>query len=297
MFDVVAFCRDRKVPYRIKGANVGAGWVGVNCPFCADDNFHAGIRENAYTCWKCGMHSLVSFIKESLDISVGEAYKILDEYDDNSLFKRKIERTEALASSIILPGSLDNPVAKRYLEKRNFDPAYLEQKYGIRYTNMVGDYKFRIIIPIYKDKRIVSFTGRDYTGKQEPRYKNLSIEKSVHNPKHLLYNQDNVKYNAQTIGVCEGPFDVMRLGDGFVATLGTKVTEEQIRLLAKYKNVYVLFDPEKQAQERAKNLAERVAIFGSKVYIIDTELGHDPGDMIEKEVKEIRNFIGVGNAN
>jgi DNA primase len=239
------------------------------------------------------MHSLVSFIKESLDVSVGEAYKILDEYDDNSLFKRKIERTEALASSIILPGSLDNPVAKRYLEKRNFDPAYLEQKYGIRYTNMVGDYKFRIIIPIYKDKRIVSFTGRDYTGKQEPRYKNLSIEKSVHNPKHLLYNQDNVKYNAQTIGVCEGPFDVMRLGDGFVATLGIKVTEEQIRLLAKYKNVYVLFDPEKQAQERAKNLAERVAIFGAKVYIIDTELGHDPGDMTEKEVQEIRNFIGL----
>lgn len=293
MFDVIAFCRDKGLPYRIKGANVGAGWVGVNCPFCADDNFHAGIREDAYTCWKCGTHSLFSFIKETLDISAGEVYEILDEYDDKSIFKRKIERAEAIASSIILPGTLDNLAAKRYLEKRNFDPAYLEQKYGIRYTNMIGEYKFRIIIPIYKDKRLVSFTGRDYTGKQEPRYKNLSVEKSVNNPKHLLYNQDNVKYNAQTIGVCEGPFDSMRLGDGFVATLGTKVTEEQVRLLAKYKNVYIVFDPEKKAQERAKDLAERIAFFGSKVYIVDTELGRDPGDMTEKEVLEIRNFIGL----
>lgn len=293
MFDVISFCRDKGLPYRIKGANVGAGWVGVHCPFCADSNFHAGIRESAYTCWKCGTHSLFSFIKETLDISSGEVYTILEEYDDNSLFRNKIERTEAKASSIILPGTLDNPTAKKYLQKRNFDPAYLEEKYKIRYTGMVGDYKFRIIIPIYKEGELVSFTGRDYTDKQELRYKNLSVEKSVNNPKHLLYNEDNVKYVGQTIGVCEGVFDVMRLGDGFVATLGTKTTEEQVRLLAKYKNVYILFDPEKQAQERAKNLAERVAFFGSKVYIIDTELGHDPGDMTEKEVQEIRNFIGV----
>lgn len=288
MFDVVAFCRDYNVPYRMTGANVGAGWVGINCPFCGDNNYHGGLKGNAYTCWKCGTHSLFDLIKEI----TGERSKdIYDKYNEEDIFKEKIQRRQAEASSIILPGTTENPTARKYLIKRKFDPDYLERKYKITYTGMTGDYKYRIIIPIFKDGQLVSFQGRDYTGKQEIRYKTLPIEKSVINAKHLLYNEDFVK--SDVVGVCEGPFDAMRLGDGFVATLGTKVSEEQVRLLTKYKKVYIVFDPEVEAQERAKNLADRVAVFGSKVYIVDTELDHDPGDMTEGEVKDLRSFIGV----
>lgn len=288
MFDAVAFCRDHDVPYRLTGANVGAGWVGINCPFCGDSNFHGGIRGNAYTCWKCGTHSIFALIKEITGESPSGIY---EKYDDTDAFTEKIQRRQASASSIILPGDRENPVARKYLTKRKFDPDYLEMKYKLTYTGMLGDFKYRIIIPIFKNKELVSFQGRDYTGKQEIRYKTLPIEKSVINAKHVLYNEDFVR--PDIIGVCEGPFDAMRLGDGFVATLGTKVSEEQVRLLSKYKKVYIVFDPEKEAQERAKNLADRVAVLGAKVYIVDTELDHDPGDMTENEVKDLRSFMGV----
>lgn len=287
MFDAIRFCRNNNISYRTTGANVGTGWVGVSCPFCGDNNFHGGIKGFSYTCWKCGTHTLADYIKEVLDIP--SAYSIIKEYDNEE--DVSYEKKEARASSIILPGDLNNEAARNYLRARKFDPEYLESKYKIRYTGITGDLKYRIVIPIFYNGELVSYQARDYTNKQEIRYKTLSVEKSIINPKYLLYNHDFVSGNI--IGVCEGPFDAIRMGDGFVATLGTRVTEEQIRKLIVYEKVYILFDPEEEAQERANKLAEKIASFGKEVYVIDTELSHDPGDMTEDEVQEIRDYIRI----
>lgn len=291
VFEPIAFCREHGIPYRMGGANVGAGWVGVNCPFCGDNNFHGGLRGNAFSCWKCGAHPLSSFIQERLDVDSFTARGIISKFDDEDIFVHRIQKKQAKADSIEMPGTLDNEVARNYLLKRKFDPTLLETKYHIRYTGMIGDFKYRIMIPIFKDGVLVSYQGRDYTGKQEIRYKTLAVEASVIDAKHVLYNEDFVP--GDVVGVCEGPFDAIRLGDGFVATLGTKVTEQQVRLLTNYARVCIVFDPEAEAQQRAEELAQRVAVFGTEVEIIDTQLEHDPGDMTEDEVANIRDYIGV----
>jgi DNA primase len=138
----------------------------------------------------------------------------------------------------------------------------------------------------------VTYQGRDITGNTDLRYKTLSVEKSVENPKHCLYNLDAVE-DKENIIVCEGVTDVWKLGKGAVATLGTSTTEEQVRKLSEYDHIHIVFDPEPMAQKRAKRLGEKIAALGTKVDIIDTGLDHDPGEMTAKEVEEFRKELGV----
>ncbi len=288
--NILNLLKDSSIPYSLGGKNVGQGWIGVCCPYCGDSSFHGAFPVSGspvYTCFKCGSHPFKEAIKQLLDKSWSEVYSILKEYDDGTI--SKFERKEAKAQSIEMIGDSLNDAAKKYLRKRGFEPEYLEIKYKLRSVGMVGEWKYRIIIPIFYSSVLVSYIGRDYTNRQELRYKNLSIEESVISPKKLLYNEQFVK--GTVIGVCEGSFDAMRLGDGFVATLGTQVSEEQVRKIAMYEKAYIVFDPEEKAQKRALKLAERIGILGCKATVIDTELDHDPGDMTKEEVKELRKAL------
>jgi len=285
--NILNLLKDKSIPFSLGGKNVGQGWIGVCCPYCGDSSFHGAFPMSGvpvFTCFKCGSHPYKETIKELLDVSWSETYFVLKEYDDGSI--NTFERKEAQAETLEMIGEPLNDIAKKYLKKRGFEPEYLEIKYKLRSVGMVGDWKYRIIIPLFYEGRLVSYIGRDYTNQQELRYKNLSIEKSVINPKNLLYNEQFVKKDF--VGVCEGPFDAIKMGDGFVATLGTQVSEEQVRKIAIYKKAYILFDPDKEAQKRALKLAERISVLGCKAIIVDTELNHDPGDMTKEEVKNLR---------
>jgi len=291
--NTLAILKDYGIPLSLGGKNVGRGWIGVNCPFCGDSSFHGGFPISgipAFTCFKCGGHPFRETLKELLDVGWGEFNQIMDGYIDPDSYVR-VEKKEAKAESITLPGDEAlNVISIAYLKKRGFDPVYLQQKYHIRATGMEGFYKYRIIIPIYFEGRVVSFTGRDYTGQQEERYKTLKIEESVVNAKHVLYNEQFVRDDR--IIVVEGPTDAWRLGDGVVATLGTKVSEQQVRKIAQYQTRFLVFDPEVEAQERAQKLSDRISAMGGAVTIVDTELDHDPGDMTEEEVRWLRKELG-----
>lgn len=282
--------KDKNIPYSLSGRNVGTGWIGVCCPFCGDTSFHGGFPltgQRIYTCFKCGSHKYGTALKELLGLNYNEINELIEEYDDNPLVKSYAK--QAQATHITVPGVRPlNDMARSYLRKRNFPPDFYELKYNLHSTGITGLWKYRIIIPFYEKGQIVSYTGRDYTNKQDIRYKTLAVEQSVVNPKHVLFNENHV--TGDHIMVVEGPFDAMRLGDNAVATLGTQVSEEQIRKLSKYSKVFILFDPD--AQDKALTLAERVSILGSKVLVVDTEMGHDPGDMTIEEVEQVRTTLG-----
>ena len=288
MFDIIKVLYNLNVPYTTKGKNLSLGRVGVCCPFCGDTGYHGAFTEHGeiYTCWKCGCHKTIETL---IELSGRDYYGVkilIEEYDDQLSLIRTLHKKKSCGENLILPGStLDKPY-RDYLIKRKFDPDILIKKYGITAGGPVGEWKFRIIIPIYYEGQLVSWQGRDITGQQELRYKTLSTEKSVVDPKSILYDIDNCKKDY--IGVCEGVFDKFRLGDDFVATLGTSMRESQYRLLSIYKKIYIVFDPEETAQLRAKKVAERLSIFGIKVEIVNTELDHDPGDMTEEEAKNLR---------
>jgi DNA primase len=177
------------------------------------------------------------------------------------------------------------------LIQRGLDPDEIIDTYRVKAGGIIGEWKYRLMIPVFQKGVLTTYQGRDITNTSDLRYKTLSIEKSVENPKHCLYNMDNA--TDDVVVVCEGVVDVWKIGSGAVATLGTSTTEEQVRKLAQYKKVFILFDPEDTAQRRAKKLGEKISALGSQVEVIHTGLGHDPGDMTGAEVMELRHALSI----
>jgi len=293
--NIVAFLKDHGVPYELSGKNLSKGRVGLCCVFCHDTGFHGSFTADGqiYYCWKCGWHSAQESLQRLTGLSYFELATALMEYDGASQIGN-IARKQAQGTTIELPGGELKPVHRQYLEKRGFDPDILEAKHGFKGTGIAGEFKYRIIIPIEFEGKTVSFTSRDYTGQQELRYKTLSVEKSVVDPKNLLYNHTLAVQ--ESVMVAEGPFDALKLGDGAVATLGTSVTEAQVRKIAAYKKVFIIFDPEAPAIARAIKLAERVAVLGVDAEILIIGGNGDPGSMDREAVLQLRKELGFSTA-
>ena len=205
--------------------------------------------------------------------------------------RNRLNKKTPQAKEIKLPGGPLEKVHRKYLEKRGFDPDIIAEDYRVLGTSLVGEWKYRIIIPIYFRGKLVSFQGRDITDKQRLRYKSLEIEKSVIHYKHTLYNIDNCI--GDTVVVFEGPTDVWRWGVGGVATFSTAVTEQQIWLLSRYRRVFFMFDTGEESQGLALKAARKLACMGVVVEVLDLEMERDPGELTESEVHELRKDLRV----
>jgi DNA primase len=286
--DILSFLKDHGIDFVLSGRNLSRGRVGACCPHCRDTGYHGAFTADGefFSCWRCGAKNVNKTLQLMTGMSYYEVNKELSEYDGSSAIMT-IERKKPQGTEVVLPGGPLERVHQRYLIDRGFDPDKLEKKHGIRGTGMTGEWKYRIILPLMEGGRCVSYTTRDYTGKQELRYKTLPIERSIANPKHSLYGDTHLCGTDKVI-VSEGPFDALKLGDGAVATLGTSYTPAQIRKLSIYEKVYIVFDPEEMAQKRALQLAQMVSALGSEVEVIDIGGDGDPGDMDEESVKKLR---------
>lgn len=268
------------------------GWINIQCPFCSDSGQHGGLNRAGgyYHCFRCGGHKLEKIIRRLTGYSDEEVEALIFKYSGRGSVVEKINRQHA--ETVKLPGGVLGRNHRKYLIGRRFNPDELVDKYKIRGTGITGEWAFRIIIPIYFDNRLVSFQGRDVTGKQDLRYKTLDVELSVMDPKSILYNVDNCK--TERLILVEGVFDCWRMGDGCAATLGTSMTEKQLRIIStRFRRVSFLFDAEKEAQQRAAAQALRLAALGLQVDMLDTELEHDPGDFTEEETNQVRKELGL----
>lgn len=215
-----------------------------------------------------------------------EACRRVREYDvDEPLAPRPKETTQA--ESVNFPvGTCRMGVAHReYLRSRGFNPEWLEEKYGLLGTGPVGDYANRIIIPIIVNGVLVSYQGRIISDNPvAPKYKAcLKHLEAVHH-KQILYNIDNATQD--TLVVVEGAADVWKLGDGAVATFGTKFRWPQVSIMAGFKRVFVLFDPEEQAQRQALKIIDALVSLGVQAFRVNLKKG-DPGNMPDDQAKRL----------
>lgn len=294
MYDFISILDQNSIQYKLEVP----GWINIECPICRHSGkrgFKGGLNVAGgyFHCWNCGGHKLEEVFAELLGVTIFEANKILHQYSDGMDIAFKLQKKKAVAKTISLPGGPLLLMHKKYLIKRRFDPDFLVNKYKIQGEGITGEWKFRIIIPIIYEGKIVAFQGRDITEIAPLRYKTLDVEKCIVDPKTILYNLDNCK--TKTLCIVEGAFDVWRLGDGFACTLGTSMEIKQINVIERkgFEKVYFIFDPEKSAQERAIKQAKLLASHGIKVEVIDMEWEHDPGDLTEMEVKILRKELGL----
>lgn len=145
--------------------------------------------------------------------------------------------------------------------------------------------KERIVIPVRDAQyKLVGFIGRAVSTEQEPRYLyNKGFKRA-----DVLFNIQNAKQYDSCI-VVEGSVDAMFIHQsGFpnvVATLGSKVSEYQYKLLRRYFDKIIIFSDNDEAGEQMKHDILD-ACSGKELYTVTLpEDRKDAGDMTETEIK------------
>lgn len=283
---------------------INRGWVNVECPFCTSEHpLHLGFNPvgNYCTCWNCGSHDLKTALSVVLNVPKSEIADIMIQYEGRGGILLKLNKKVAKATKLNLPNDSFTSAERKYLQKRNFDPDFLHEKYKVVGGGVAGRWKYRIIIPVYLDGKLVSWTGRSILDKEIlkekeiPRYKNLSIEESVINIKECLFNIDNCKND--TAVLVEGAFDVMRLGDDFMCSMGTELTQSQINMISKnFEKIFIMFDNEIEAQKKAKKFGLQLASIGIDVEIVNGYADfnkNDGAELTDNEALIIRQELGL----
>lgn len=292
-FNAIGFLKDFGIQHRETGKGTKRGWVQIRCPFCYDHSWHLGInlRKDHFHCWICHKAGPIpSLIYKLLGIPFEQAKKIAKEYGFVGFFFDQEEKTQRAEKVLIKGATTLKPIHISYLEKRGFDPLYLQRMYDIKAGYTIGRFPYRIIIPVFDDHRLVNATARDVTGQQE-RYLSLNNEEGVIPIKECVYNIDRAKEN---ILIVEGPFDVWRIGGSCVSLFGTAFMMAQVlRILSKFpENVYILFDKEIEAQRNANKLASCFAPLVNHVEVLEIPV-KDPALLTPQQAEEIRNELKI----
>ena len=291
-------CLDFGIETTTEGKHSRSGWVQINCPFCdsGDDSKHMGfnLAFSTFSCWKCGKHSPFATIAQLTKSSTRETVILLKKYQGEKNYiridtegkKYDWDKKFELPSTA---GELQE-MHINYLLKRNFDPEKIKKEWDIKGTGIYGAFAYRIIMPVYLNKKLVNFVGRDVTGKSKLRYDNCKNEDSIVPLKDTVYGVDYVK---DKVLIVEGPTDVWRLGRGAVATFGTAYTIKQVKLLKSFKTRYIMFDPsDKEAQKRAKELASDLSAFAGRTEILTFKGYKDPGELPQNEADDLMKELG-----
>lgn len=295
-FDTLKFLHKYGIEYSTQGKKARPGWVQVHCPFCeGEQNFHLGIKlDGEYGhCWRCRGKTILKIVQGLLNCSWSEAKRILVEFKSRRSGSEyePIKPAVGQRNSCTLPPEA-GPLFERplnYLLRRNFDPNLLIKNYGLLATGHLGQYAFRIIAPIYFDGKLVSYQGRDYTGKcpKELRYMACEKAKEVIHHKHILYGMDLAE--GDSCAIVEGFTDCWRLGPGANGLFGTGFKVEQALLLVKrYKRIFLILDNEPAAQQISDELSWFLSGHGKEVFIVDALAeGEDPGGMEQDDANAL----------
>lgn len=261
------------------------GWLSFNCPCCVDNGearndtrMRGGIRSDnesiSYHCFNCGYtasHKRGRVINKKMlnlmrNLGVAEsdikrlqldAIREKELADGPTLFISKTQTTripsfkecELPEGARLLDDLLrdDEPdarvisAAKYLLDRGIYD--FVET-----YWSPHPIFRQRVIFPFYQGDRIVGYSGRDFTGKNEAKYMSKT-------PKDFLYNIDAIKRNRKYLIVTEGTIDAACLDA--VAIMSNEASDMQIDYINQFKGeVIVCPDRDKAGEKLIKQAIE-----------------------------------------
>ena len=156
-------------------------------------------------------------------------------------------------------------------------------------------YRGRIIFPIFSPNgRVIAFGGRVFQGEENvAKYLN-SPESSIYLKRKSLYGlfhaKDEIRKSNKAIMV-EGYMDLIALYQhgikNVVASSGTALTDDQVRLLSRYtKNIVVIFDADDAGTKAAMRSIEILLKQDFDVNMLSLPEGEDPDSFINEFGKE-----------
>ncbi len=301
-FEIFEFLRDYSIEHRTEGSkHCQPGWVQIGCPFCTGNpGWHLGFNTSLsfWNCWRCGWHSNLEVVKTLTRKSWSEAKKLFREYRGRLMtdadYIRRIGQSSKGTKKykeLRLPAGT-KPMTSRhrkYLTRRGFNPEEIEEVWQVQGTGPVGGYKHRIIAPIFYQGKLVSYQGRDITGKSDLKYKACRMDDEIMHHKNILYGIDQVQ--GRRGGLVEGYFDTWALGPGVVASFGITLKAEQVLLLSKiFNRLTLVFDNDPQAKDNAENLCYMLDSLQVETELIEMMEG-DPAELNENEREKLKDII------
>ena len=148
-------------------------------------------------------------------------------------------------------------------------------------------FRGRIMFPIIDNfSNVIAFGGRAL-GDEKPKYLNTSDTPVFKKSRNLFALNFARNACAQSLILCEGYMDVIAVNmAGFpnaVATLGTALTAEQARVMAKYtKKVILSYDSDEAGVTAAKRAIPILTDVGLEVKMLRMEGAKDPDEYIKK---------------
>ena len=153
--------------------------------------------------------------------------------------------------------------------------------------NAYAIFRNRIIFPIINTSgSVIAFGGR-VMDDSKPKYLNTNDTPAYKKGKNLFalnYAKDSQREN---LLLCEGYMDVIALhAAGFtnaVAGLGTALTSDQARLIAKYtKKVVLIYDSDEAGQRATERALSLLSEVGVEVRVLTVKDAKDPDEFIKK---------------
>lgn len=304
-FDIETYVNDTlENPRRSGGDNYQA-----SCPFCGKAaHFYINVETGAYICFKCEERgkSVAGIIAQVEGLTWERARALM--MRRSVVFRRK-ETTQSLQERI---RKLRHVAAKEEPEAEvavDFDlppdfvpvhkdgkwntPVYLKERgitkatadaWGMGFCRR-GHFGGRLIIPVLCPNG-KSFTARDTTGEQQPRY--LNPKGADHG--RLLCGW-NMADKTGDLVLVEGPLDAVKMwqhGIPALALMGKELHGEQFAMLLKRypadTTVTVLLDPEEATAPY--KAATRLLVRYTDVYVAKLPEGTDPGDSTPEEARK-----------
>jgi len=224
-----------------------------------------------------------------------------------------------------------DPLAHYLMAEAGFSPEVVSNA-GLAFANRSGrlqdQMRSRIIFPIFDPSgRAIAIAGRILPGgardargpgdapgtsqshssaeargtgeaHKEAKYKN-SPETSIYAKRRTLYGLNWAKSEISQQGeivVCEGYTDVIAFHlagiDRAVATCGTALTEEHVKLMARYaKRIMLCYDGDSAGQHAIEQYYEWEERYGFEVRVVALPLGEDPADVARRDPAELRRSI------
>lgn len=284
--------------------NPTRGQFSFDCPVCSAEkdmpegdgkgNFELNLNKNAYHCWACGgthnTHGSIGKLitkfgrKEhknkvkKLGINLSETKltpKVVKELREIQLPEEFIpfEGTN--------PNSLPYKEAWNYLTKQRNLTQDIIYKHKMGYTTE-GEYAFRIIVPSYdKEGKLNYFTGRAWSPRKKPKYKNPDLPRE-----EVIFNEKLINWDS-TIYIVEGPFDHIVVYNS-IPMLGKDLHPKLFDSLMKKANSWVVVLLDDDAWDRAKQIYSQLNVgrLYNKVKIIKMKDGYDISQVNEEFGRE-----------
>ena len=297
----------------------GKNYFGI-CPFHDDHTPSMSVSEERqiYTCFVCGATGNVfSFLRDYENISFMEAVNkvanmsgikldnninIVKRYDKEykiydlalKFYKNNLKSENGKKAKIYLHNRgisfNDNNLSKLLISKNYSEKMLVDIGISNVKDEVFDIFRNRIMFPIHDPNgNPVAFSARIYNNEVESKYINTK-ETYIFKKGEILFNYHRARIDAKkkkSLILCEGQMDAIRIFSSgvknVVATMGTALTKEHIKLIKKLNCKVILnMDSDKAGINAAKINGDLLKQNDIDVYVVTLSGAKDPDEYILK---------------